>query len=58
VIVTTLCRIVRALTERGDEAACVEAQRQGSPGRPRLGINRSTLKFRMKKLGIERPTLA
>jgi formate hydrogenlyase transcriptional activator len=24
----------------------------------RLGINRSTLQFRMKKLGIERPTLA
>jgi transcriptional regulator with GAF, ATPase, and Fis domain len=24
----------------------------------RLGINRSTLHFRMKKLGIERPTLA
>jgi transcriptional regulator with GAF, ATPase, and Fis domain len=23
----------------------------------RLGINRSTLQFRMKKLGIERPTL-
>jgi len=24
----------------------------------RLGINRSTLQFRMKKLGIERPTFA
>jgi formate hydrogenlyase transcriptional activator len=24
----------------------------------RLGINRSTLQFRMRKLGIERPTLA
>jgi formate hydrogenlyase transcriptional activator len=24
----------------------------------RLGINRSTLQFRMKKLGIERPALA
>jgi len=23
----------------------------------RLGINRSTLQFRMKKLGIEKPTL-
>jgi formate hydrogenlyase transcriptional activator len=23
----------------------------------RLGLNRSTLQFRMKKLGIERPTL-